>query len=376
MRRFDRWNRSLLRTLALLAATAALWPAGGCGSSATEADLAIVEPRPGRVLAPRPNAAEGVAIVYSYREDLNLKLGIEKNYRFDLHKGHKIYEKLLADGVISPSDVFVPEPADDAMLTRYHTADYVKSLDDRSVVDAILDSGMAGLQSKTDHVERIVGAARAAVGGTVLAAEQAAVCGLAVHLGGGYKHALPDRGAHACLVSDVPIAIEVLRERKLADRIMIIDTGALQANGIAVYVSDKEGFYLLDIYERGNYPQTKQVEEHGIPIGNGMGDGEYLSLLRGRLPAAMDEFRPQFVFYLAGVDVADGDNVGRTKLSLAGVLDRDRAVIETVRGRNVPLCMLLSSGWQQDSWWLHYRTLRWMLARYGGVEFHVPIVEE
>jgi acetoin utilization deacetylase AcuC-like enzyme len=51
------------------------------------------------------------------------------------------------------------------------------------------------------------------------------------------------------------------------------------------------------------------------------------------------------VFYLAGVDVAAGDRYGKLKLSEDGIRRRDRAVIEAVRGRGVPLVIVLGGGY-------------------------------
>jgi acetoin utilization deacetylase AcuC-like enzyme len=106
-----------------------------------------------------------------------------------------------------------------------------------------------------------------------------------------------------------------------------------------------------------------------------MGNGEYLALLRGRLPQVFDSFKPDFVFYLAGVDTAAGDSVGRSKLSPAGLLERDLFVVDQTRSRNLPLCILLDGGWEKWSWRLHYRSIRAILARHGGVPFRVPVSE-
>jgi acetoin utilization deacetylase AcuC-like enzyme len=54
--------------------------------------------------------------------------------------------------------------------------------------------------------------ARLHVGGTILAAEQAMEDGIAAHLGGGFHHAFADHGEGFCVLNDVAVAIEKLRQ--------------------------------------------------------------------------------------------------------------------------------------------------------------------
>jgi acetoin utilization deacetylase AcuC-like enzyme len=51
------------------------------------------------------------------------------------------------------------------------------------------------------------------------------------------------------------------------------------------------------------------------------------------------------VFYLAGVDVAAGDRYGKLALTEEGIRRRDRCVIEAVRGRGLPLVIVLAGGY-------------------------------
>jgi acetoin utilization deacetylase AcuC-like enzyme len=51
------------------------------------------------------------------------------------------------------------------------------------------------------------------------------------------------------------------------------------------------------------------------------------------------------VFYLAGVDVAAGDRYGKLALSEEGIRDRDRLVVQSVRGGRVPMVIVLGGGY-------------------------------
>ncbi|MCG3179170.1 MAG: hypothetical protein BIFFINMI_01502 [Phycisphaerae bacterium] len=362
--------------LGLVAAGAICTLLAGCGYAPTAADKAVMDARAGRVLTPPGHGLGGVAVVYSYREDINVKYDYEKWHPHDLHRGRKIYDQLVADKALTPEDVFVPGAADDNMLLRVHQREYLASLANKHVAAALMESNVASLQSDKDYTERVLAPYRVDVGGTVLSAELAKIHGMAIHLGGGQKHASTDRGARSDLLADVPIAMDMLRERKLADRILVIDLGASQANGIAVCTAEQENTYLFDVYEKSNYPKAKQLENGGVAIDDGIGDGEYLAILRARLPKILDDFKPDFVFYLAGADVVGGDLEGRSKLTPAGMTERDLYVAEQARSREIPLCVVLDGGWAQDAWRLYYRSIRALLARYGGVEFRVPLAEK
>jgi len=54
---------------------------------------------------------------------------------------------------------------------------------------------------------------------------------------------------------------------------------------------------------------------------------------------------PDLVFYLAGVDVAAGDRYGKLALTEEGIRLRERWVIDAVRGRGLPLAIVLAGGY-------------------------------
>ena len=55
--------------------------------------------------------------------------------------------------------------------------------------------------------------------------------------------------------------------------------------------------------------------------------------------------RPQCVFYLAGADPYEDDQLGGLRLTRDGLRRRDRLVIETVRAADVPLVVTLAGGY-------------------------------
>ena len=74
------------------------------------------------------------------------------------------------------------------------------------------------------------------------------------------------------------------------------------------------------------------------------GDRAYLERLEGGLPKVFDA-RPDVVFYLAGADPFEQDQLGGLSLTKEGLVARDRMVIDGCRARPVPAVVLLAGGY-------------------------------
>ncbi len=82
-----------------------------------------------------------------------------------------------------------------------------------------------------------------------------------------------------------------------------------------------------------------------VALREGAGDAEYLETLHAHLPAVLDRAGADIAFYLAGVDVAQGDRFGKLALTEDGIRRRDRLVIHAARARGVPLVIVLAGGY-------------------------------
>jgi acetoin utilization deacetylase AcuC-like enzyme len=70
--------------------------------------------------------------------------------------------------------------------------------------------------------------------------------------------------------------------------------------------------------------------------------------------------RPQCVFYLAGADPYEDDQLGGLRLTREGLRARDRMVIEAVRGTGAPLVVTLAGGYArrvEDTVAIHVATI-------------------
>jgi acetoin utilization deacetylase AcuC-like enzyme len=118
-----------------------------------------------------------------------------------------------------------------------------------------------------------------------------------------------------------------------------------QGNGNAAFFADDPDVFTFSMHGARNYPFRKPPSDRDVELPDGTGDDAYLATLRHHLPEVIALARPDVVFYLGGIDVLAGDRFGRLALTRAGLVERDRYVVETVLATGVPLVLLLSGGY-------------------------------
>ncbi len=118
-----------------------------------------------------------------------------------------------------------------------------------------------------------------------------------------------------------------------------------QGNGTAAIFADDPDVFTFSMHGERNYPTRKMRSTLDVGLADGVGDEEYLGLLQHHLAAILGSFIPDLVFYLAGVDPAQGDRYGRLALSDAGLRRRERTVLEACRVRNLPLVVTIAGGY-------------------------------
>jgi len=70
--------------------------------------------------------------------------------------------------------------------------------------------------------------------------------------------------------------------------------------------------------------------------------------MKANLNKAFERSKPEFVFYLSGVDILATDKLGKLSLSKAGCKERDRIVLETCKSKNLPLQISMGGGYSAD----------------------------
>jgi acetoin utilization deacetylase AcuC-like enzyme len=276
-----------------------------------------------------------------------MKCSYHPSYQAPLPPGHPypmskyslLKDRLLTEGVLASADILQPELLNTATLERVHTPEYLAKLAASALSAA--EQRRLGLPWSDALWQRSL----LASAGTLLAAREARGCGIAGNLAGGTHHAFADHGEGFCVLNDVAIAIRQLQAERAIRRAAVIDLDVHQGNGTAAIFESDEEVFTFSMHGERNYPLAKMRSNRDVPLQDGVGDAEYLELLREHLPTVLDAARADMVFYLAGVDVAAGDRYGKLTLTEEGIRRREHAVIEAVRGRGLPLVIVLAGGY-------------------------------
>jgi acetoin utilization deacetylase AcuC-like enzyme len=269
-------------------------------------------------------------------------------------------DRLLREGLIAGSDLIEPEPISPDAAARVHTADYLAKLAAGSLSAAELR--LLGLPWS----EALWRRSRLAAGGTLLAARRALETGLAANLAGGTHHAFADHGEGFCVLNDVAIAIRQLCAERRITRAIVIDLDVHQGNGTAAIFAGDESVFTFSMHGEKNYPTVKMRSTRDLDLPDALGDAGYLGLLDAHLPSALEASRADIAFYIAGVDVVSGDRYGKLALSEAGLAERERRVVSAVRGRALPLTIVLGGGYaptRERTADLHVHVFRAAIAR-------------
>lgn len=283
-------------------------------------------------------------------------------YPIPLPAGHKFpaAKYALLRALLEADGVYRLEPAPLAgagALELAHDPDYV-----RGFLAGTLDPRIMrriGFPWSEELVRRTL----ASVGGTLAATADALANGFGGNLAGGTHHAFRAEGAGFCVFNDLAVAV-----RFTGRRAAVIDLDVHQGDGTAVIFEDDPRVLTCSLHGENNFPFRKQRSKIDVGLADGTGDAEYLEALRGVMPRVR-QFRPEIVFYQAGVDPLAGDLLGRLSLSPEGLQERDRTIFEFTRMHGIPVVVTLGGGYANPisrTAEAHANTYRAALAVYGG----------
>ncbi|WP_441000557.1 histone deacetylase family protein [Fodinibius sp. SL11] len=250
-----------------------------------------------------------------------------------------LHRYLLEENIIASSDVVAPSMVDMANLQMVHTRDYANGIMNG-------DLGKKKLRRLgLPWSKRLAIRSRLAVQGTINTAIMALQDGIAGNLAGGTHHAMRGYGEGFCVFNDVAVAIKVLQQSMWANKILVIDCDVHQGNGTAEIFKDNERVYTFSLHGEKNYPFKKPPSTLDIGLPDNTKDDQYLKTLGDALDTIFDDFNPDLVFYLGGIDPLETDHFGRLSLTKKGLEERDQIVIQKVVNHNLPLVLLLSGGY-------------------------------
>ena len=267
---------------------------------------------------------------------------LPEGHRFPMLKYELIPAQLLHEGVITEENLFRPERLEEETILLSHQYSYWEQVRDLTLPER--EQRRIGFPLNAQLLEREVRIAQGTIDGAFFAAEH----GIAFNVAGGTHHAGSDWGEGFCILNDQAIAANYLISNNIYERILIIDLDVHQGNGTAEILQDQPKVFTFSIHGEKNFPFRKEVSDLDIGLEEGVEDEEYLAILAETLPRLYEQHQPQFIFYLAGVDVLSSDKLGHLKLTKAGCRERDRMVFQFCKDHQLPVQVSMGGGYSPE----------------------------
>lgn len=267
---------------------------------------------------------------------------LPEGHRFPMIKYELLPQQLLHEGIAQKEDFFKPEVASIENILTVHTKEYVTDL-----LNLTLDARAArkiGFPLSKELVERELRIAQ----GTILGAEKVFETKVAFNIAGGTHHAYSNRGEAFCLLNDQAIAAQYLLNKKLAKKILIIDLDVHQGNGTAEIFQKNDKVFTFSTHGKSNYPFKKETSDLDIAFEDNTSDEEFLQTISIIIPKLVEQQKPDFIFYLAGVDILASDKLGKLGCTIEGCRRRDEIVFQNCDQYEIPVQVSMGGGYSPE----------------------------
>jgi len=267
---------------------------------------------------------------------------LPSGHRFPMLKYELIPAQLLHEGLIGEDSLFSPGELSEEIILWTHDAAYWQQL--RGLKLPPQEQRRIGFPLSARLIEREKRIAQGTLEGCRFAVDY----GVAFNVAGGTHHAGTNWGEGFCILNDQSIAANYLLNNKLASSILIVDLDVHQGNGTAQIFENKSSVFTFSMHGANNFPFRKEKSDYDVPLPDGTGDEEYLYLLKTILPHLIEVQKPDFIFYLSGVDILASDNLGKMALSKTACKQRDQFVFEQCIANKIPVQVSMGGGYSPD----------------------------
>ena len=137
--------------------------------------------------------------------------------------------------------------------------------------------------------------------------------GYAINVGGGFHHSSMYQSGGFCIYPDIGLAIKHLKAYFDIKKSMVVDLDAHQGDGHERDFLGDPDVHIVDFYNPSIYPGEIKTEFRVHPSTT---DDEYLEAVERKVGKAIESFKPQFLLYNAGTDIAVGDRLGGVNVGI------------------------------------------------------------
>lgn len=267
---------------------------------------------------------------------------LPENHRFPMLKYQLIPEQLMHEGTYTANHFFTPNICSTEVVLDTHEAVYLDKLLNQQL--SVSEQRKIGFPQSPELTKRELIITQGTIDACLFALES----GIALNVAGGTHHAFAERGEGFCLLNDMAIAANYLLKQKISKKILIIDLDVHQGNGTAKLMENEERVFTFSMHGAHNYPFHKEQSDLDIGLKDGTTGKEYLAILSDTLPKLIEQIKPDFAFYLSGVDILNTDKFGKLQVSLDECKQRDEMVFAQLKKHQIPVTVALGGGYSPD----------------------------
>lgn len=259
-----------------------------------------------------------------------------------MSKFHHLHQCLTETGLLNENNVFRPGRVKHEILQLAHDKTYIKRFQHNQLDSKELRK--MGLPWSEALVKRSM----ISPNGTLMTGAIALNHGIACHLAGGTHHAHYDHGRGYCVFNDLAIAAKALVAQGKVERVLIFDCDVHQGDGTASILNDDKNIFTCSIHCEKNFPHHKAKSDLDVGLARNLSDEAYLEIVDHTLRKAIKLSQPDLIFYDAGVDIYEHDDLGYLNISLKGVLQREQLVLTTIQKKCIPVATVIGGGYDKD----------------------------
>ena len=264
---------------------------------------------------------------------------LKQNHRFPMIKYELIPEQLIMENTCVENNFFKPGNIKDSIILLTHERYYYEKLKnqqlDKKEIRAI------GFPMSKQLIER----EKMIVQGTLECSLNSLKYGISMNIAGGTHHAFTNRAEAFCILNDQAIAANFLINNNCCEKILILDLDVHQGNGTAEIFRGNKNVFTVSFHGEKNYPFRKEKSDYDYGFNDGTSDKEYLNKIKYEIPRLVENFEPDFIFYLSGVDIIENDKLGRLSVSINGCKERDKFIFDYCKANSIPIQVSMGGGY-------------------------------
>ncbi len=267
--------------------------------------------------------------------------GIDDKSRFPKERYQLIYNEIVNSNYKNYINFIHPEEAKINDILLAHDSVYVEKFFNNKL--DMKEKRKIGLLPWNNNIfERTL----KIMGGSIGALKSSINSSISANMAGGTHHAFYNYGAGYCIFNDIAVCTRIATRDFNLKNIIIIDLDVHQGDGTASILQYDDNLFTFSMHCEKNYPLKKEKSNLDINLKKGTKNDEYLGLLKKNLQKLQD-IKSDIIFFQAGVDSLDSDNLGYLLLDHNGLKDRNELVLNFAKRRGNPIVVFMGGGYSK-----------------------------